>query len=288
MQIFNKIKDIQKALTDYRFNGKTVGFVPTMGALHKGHISLIEKAKSDNDITVCSIFVNPTQFNDKNDLAKYPRPIEEDKKILAEAGCQVLFAPSAEEIYPGKDMTADSRQLTETIQLGILDKIMEGKHRPGHFNGVMQIVSKLFDIVMPEKAYFGQKDFQQLAIIKSMVHQLNLPVKIVACPIVRENDGLAMSSRNKLLSEEERKVAPLIYRTLINMKKLSSNHALEELKKFVAAELSKCELIHLDYFEIVDVNTLNIPEHFSEVKESVACIAVKLGNIRLIDNIFLN
>ena len=287
MLIFDKISNIKGHLSDFRIRNKTIGFIPTMGALHKGHISLIENAKRDNNIVVCSIFVNPTQFNDKKDLEKYPRSPEKDKKMLLDSQCDVLFMPSIEEIYPSNKLTTSGQQLVEKINMGNLTEVLEGKHRPGHFKGVMQIVNELFEIVNPNNAYFGQKDFQQLVVIKRMVQQLNLPLNIVGCPIIRENDGLAMSSRNELLSQEERKTAPLIYQTLVKVKELSNKLSINKIKEIVKKEISKSKLIQLEYFEIVNTESLIPIQNFAETKEKIACIAVKLGNIRLIDNIIL-
>jgi pantoate--beta-alanine ligase len=314
MLIFEKVNDLKKHLTAQRKAGKTIGFVPTMGALHKGHVSLIERSKAENDITVCSIFVNPTQFNDKNDLDKYPRPIEADKKILEGAGCDVLFAPGAKEIYPqgqgtrdegrgmgglgNKDLgitgttikTQDQRPKTKDylqVNLGDLDKVMEGTRRPGHFEGVVQVVSRLFDIVDPDKAYFGQKDFQQQTIIKEMVRQLNYGVQIVTCPIVRESDGLAMSSRNVRLKPSERAVASIISETLFMVKKLAEKLSVEELSMLVESEITEGSLTELEYFQIVDAKTLQPVPNLDKAESAVACIAVKVGQVRLIDNVIL-
>ena len=213
MKLYTTITSLQEALKEEHSKGLKVGFVPTMGALHEGHLSLVEKAASLCDIVVVSIFVNPTQFNDKNDLANYPRTLESDLKLLSKVRCEYIFFPSVEEVYPVPD--------TRKFEFGILESVMEGAFRPGHFNGVAQVVSRLFEIVLPEKAFFGRKDFQQMAIIKELVHQLNLPIEIVACDIVREKDGLAMSSRNKLLLPEHRNCAQLIYQTLKDAKILS-------------------------------------------------------------------
>lgn len=279
MLIFEKIEDIKHFLSGCRDKSEKIGFVATMGALHRGHVSLIKQAKKENDVVVCSIFVNPTQFNDKTDLDRYPRPIEQDKKMLAEAGCDVLFLPSVEEMYPEPDK--------RFFDFGSLDKVMEGAHRPGHFNGVAQIVSKFFDVIMPDKAYFGQKDFQQQTIIKALVKQLSFPVQIVTCPIVREENGLAMSSRNKLLSETDRAEAGFIYEELLKTKKFSKEHSFEELKNIIKDDFSKNKHLRLEYFEIADAKTLMPVKEFSEAKAVIACIAVKLRNIRLIDNILL-
>jgi pantoate--beta-alanine ligase len=272
------ISALQEILQPLKSSGKCIGFVPTMGALHAGHISLIKKAKTENDIVVCSIFVNPTQFNDPNDLIKYPRTPEKDRELLLNAGCDILFFPSINEMYPEKD--------SRVFDLGELDKVMEGAHRPGHFNGVAQIVSKLFYAVMPDKAYFGKKDFQQLAIIKFITHQLKLPIEIIACDTMREKDGLAMSSRNVRLSEEERNQALQLSKVLFFVKENASRLSVDELKIHATKMLSEYNLIKLEYFEIVDTDTLQSIEKVVPGK-TVACIAAFVGNVRLIDNISL-
>ncbi len=258
-------------------SGKQIGFVPTMGALHRGHISLVEQAVNENDIVVVSVFVNPTQFNDPKDLERYPRNIEADLLLLEKTGCHLVFAPNANEIYPEPD--------TRKFNFGALETVMEGKHRPGHFNGVAQVVSKLFDIVQPDRAYFGLKDFQQLAIIKNMVAQLQLPVEIVSCPIIREESGLAMSSRNELLSAEERKNAATISQTLFAAKKLKSEKSVIELAAWIKEMIDKNDFLTVEYTEIVNGKTLQPIENWDEIEEIVCCVAVFCGKIRLIDNI---
>lgn len=272
------IKDLQQYLQEKILASKKIGFVPTMGALHKGHISLIDKARNENDIVICSIFVNPTQFNDPTDLEKYPRTPESDSELLKNAGCDVLFSPSIEEMYPEKD--------TRVFDFGGIDKVMEGKFRPGHFNGVAQIVTKLFDLIKPHNAYFGKKDFQQLTIIKHIVKTLNIPVNIIACETVREEDGLAMSSRNVRLNEEERKQATYISKALFFIKDNANNFDLEELKVKALSILAPHSLIKLEYLEIVDTETL-LPVNKINAGRTVACIAAFVGNVRLIDNISL-
>lgn len=279
MVIFKRIVELQGFLDEKRRDHKSIGFVPTMGALHNGHIALIERAKAENNIAVCSIFVNPVQFNDPSDLEKYPRTPESDIAMLEAAGCDVLFMPSVEEIYP----TRDVRQ----FDFGDIEKVMEGAHRPGHFNGVAIVVSTLFDIVKPHKAYFGEKDFQQLTIVRQMTKQLNMPVEIIGCPIVREADGLAMSSRNVRLSAEERKKAALIPQTLFKVKEMANASSVDSLKAFVKAEIEKEPSMQLDYFEVSDVETLQPLNAIAPGKGAVACIAVKLGPVRLIDNVIL-
>lgn len=278
MQQITTIKDLQQYLQEKIFASKKIGFVPTMGALHKGHISLIDKARNENDIVVCSIFVNPTQFNDPTDLEKYPRTPESDSELLKNAGCDVLFSPSIEEMYPEKDL--------RVFDFGGLDKVMEGKFRPGHFNGVAQIVTKLFDLIKPHNAYFGKKDFQQLTIIKYIVKTLNIPVNIIACETVREEDGLAMSSRNVRLNKEERKQATYLSKALFFIKDNANNFDLDELKLKALAILAPYSLIKLEYFEIVDTETL-LPVNKINSGRTVACIAAFVGNVRLIDNISL-
>lgn len=259
-----------------RSNAK-VGFVPTMGALHQGHISLVKKCVKENDICVVSIFVNPTQFNDKNDLAKYPRSPDADALLLKEAGCDILFMPSVSEMYPTED--------TRKFDFGNIEKVMEGKFRPGHFNGVAQIVSKLFYAVKPNKAYFGEKDFQQVAIIKAMVKQLTIPVDIVACPIIREDSGLARSSRNTLLTDEQRKKAALIFKVLSKSTTFVAQKTPAEICRWVAEQFADDKEFKLDYYEIVDADSLESIKDWSDSNDIVGCIAIYCGNIRLIDNI---
>jgi pantoate--beta-alanine ligase len=266
-----------KSLLPSPTSGKKTGFVPTMGALHKGHISLVEKAVNENDIVVVSVFVNPTQFNDPKDLERYPRDLKSDLKLLEETGCHLVFAPNVNEIYPEPD--------TREFNFGALETVMEGKHRPGHFNGVAQVVSKLFDIVQPHKAYFGLKDFQQLAIIKKMVALLQLPVEIVSCPIIREESGLAMSSRNELLTADERKNAAVISNTLFEAKKLKNEKSVPTLVKWITETINKNPFLRVEYADIVDSLTLQPVENWNSNKEIVCCVAVFCGKIRLIDNI---
>lgn len=294
MFIFTRILELQNYLDIVQKGHKTLGFVPTMGALHQGHLELVKRSKSENDITVCSIFVNPTQFNDLSDLEKYPRTLENDSILLKSVDCDIIFAPEINEIYNKQELELKRENVKDKdwtqgklVDFGLLDKVMEGAQRPGHFNGVAQVVSKLFRIVKPDKAYFGQKDFQQVAIIRSMTKQLNFPVEIIVCPIVRENDGLAMSSRNVRLSEKERRSAPLIAQTLFKVKEFRENHSVGELKAFAEAQIASDPAMELEYFEIVDVDTLQPIENYAQSKSAVACIAAKLGNIRLIDNIIL-
>ncbi len=276
MKIIETKKELEQTLKSYKNGGADIGFVPTMGALHAGHISLTERCCRENDVTVVSIFVNPTQFNDKNDLARYPRTLLEDVKKLEPVGCNVVFAPSAEEMYPEED--------TRTFDFGRLDKVMEGAHRPGHFNGVAQIVSKLFDIVQPDKAYFGEKDFQQLAIILRMTKMMNYPIQIIGCPIVREPDGLAMSSRNVLLTPQQRRNAPKIAETLFKSKEMIGKMPIDELKTFVIDQINNVPELQTEYFDIVDRDTLQSVVQYGE-QALQGCIAVRVGAVRLIDNI---
>lgn len=265
-----------------------------MGALHKGHISLIDKAKADCDVVVASIFVNPTQFNDLSDLKNYPRTFEADCQMLESAGCDVLFAPEVAEMYSQEELERKRQRIEDkewtkgkTVDFGLLEKVMEGAHRPGHFNGVAQVVSKLFRIVEPDKAYFGQKDFQQLAIIKSMVKQLAMPIEIIACPIMRETNGLAMSSRNERLSPEQRKIASLVSKTLFEIKELKTSRTVDELKNIAIQHIGTEPQFELEYFEIADTTTLQPIHSFNPNQHPAAFIAVKLGPVRLIDNIVL-
>lgn len=271
------IKDLQDAVSISKSEEKTVGFVPTMGALHEGHISLVTKCREQNDVCIVSIFVNPTQFNNLTDLEKYPRTIEEDTKLLKEAGVDIVFVPSVQEIYP----KPDNRQ----FDFGQLDKVMEGKFRPGHFNGVAQVVSRLFEIVKPDRAYFGEKDFQQLAIIRQMVRQLNIPVEIIPMPIKREESGLAMSSRNQRLTEEQKKEAVNIYKVLSESKALYDQKSVEELRSWVVESINKIEPLEVEYFEIVNGVTLQQISDWKDTDYAVGCITVFCGEVRLIDNI---
>ena len=277
MEVYASKNALQDALKAARKAGKTIGLVPTMGALHDGHISLVRRCRAENDVVVVSVFVNPTQFNDPKDLERYPRTLEADTRLLAAAGCNMTFAPSVEEMYPEKD--------TRVFRFGPLEEVMEGVRRPGHFNGVAQIVSKLFDAVQPDRAYFGEKDFQQLAIIRHMVAQYGYGIDIVPCPIVREADGLAMSSRNTLLNASQRAAAPLIYHTLAAAKALQHDMTVAELKDFVTAQINRSSELKVEYFEIVGAEDLQPVSSREEGKALQGCIAVQAGAVRLIDNI---
>lgn len=273
-------KELHKELNDLRKRGGTVGLVPTMGALHQGHLSLIEKAVSENKTVIVTIFVNPTQFNDKNDLKHYPRNLKADLELLKKSGCNLVFAPETNEIYPEPD--------TRTFDFGLLDKVMEGKHRKGHFNGVAQIVSTLFELTDPDKAYFGLKDYQQLVIIKKLVKMLNLEVEIVPCPIIREPGGLAMSSRNELLSPKERENASVIYKTLSEANNQIGKKSVKELINWVINKINSNPFLTVDYFEIVNDDNLQPVNSWSEDCKKIACIAAFCGKVRLIDNYVLN
>lgn len=280
MKLYTTIASLQEALKIEYSKGLKVGFVPTMGALHEGHLSLVKKAGEMCDVVVVSIFVNPTQFNDINDLANYPRTLETDLELLSSVGCDYVFSPSDKEVYPAAD--------TRKFGFGILESVMEGEFRPGHFNGVAQVVSRLFEIVLPDKAFFGRKDFQQLAIITELVKQMNYPVEIVPCEIIRESDGLAMSSRNKLLLPEHRNCAGIIYRTLKEASVQAGIKSVAEIKEFVINEINATQLLRTEYFEIVNETSLIPVQNWSEPGIKVGCIAVFAGKVRLIDNIIFN
>lgn len=277
MELIQTVHELRAKLDVLRKAGKTIGLVPTMGALHAGHASLVKRAVAENDIVVVSDFVNPTQFNDKNDLIKYPRTLDADCKLLESCGVTFVFAPSVEEIYPEPD--------TRSFSYAPLDTVMEGKFRPGHFNGVCQIVSKLFLIVEPTRAYFGEKDFQQLAIIREMVRKYPFNLQIVGCPIVRESDGLALSSRNARLSAEQRVQALQISKTLFASVEYAKTHSLEETKQFVIDGIDNAEGLRLEYFDVVDGNTLQEVNNWDSSDYIVGCITVFCGEVRLIDNI---
>lgn len=277
MKIFEKIADTKAYLQQHNNNGKTIGFVPTMGALHEGHLELMRRAKNENDILAVSVFVNPIQFNNPEDLKKYPRDLQKDIDKLEQVGCDVLFSPEVEEMYPGS--------VTKQYDFGSVETVMEGAFRKGHFNGVAVVVEKLFDIIQPDRAYFGEKDFQQLAIIKRLVEMESIPVRIIPCPIVREKDGLAMSSRNSRLNEQERSIAPFIYQTLVKSKEKSKNMTPDEIRFMVENMFADQKEFRLEYFEVADDVQLHPVYDWSESKGVMGFIAVHLGNIRLIDNI---
>lgn len=277
MKLIQTVKELKAQLDVLRKEGKQIGLVPTMGALHEGHASLVRRAVAENDVVVVSDFVNPTQFNDQNDLIKYPRTLEADCALLEKEGAHIVFAPSVEEVYPEPD--------TRQFSYAPLDTVMEGKYRPGHFNGVCQIVSKLFMMVEPHRAYFGEKDFQQLAIIREMVKQMQFPLQIVGYPIVRESDGLALSSRNARLSVEERQQALNISKTLFASVDFSKTHTVAETQAFVEESIAKADGLELEYFEMVDGLTLQKVNNWEDTDYIVGCITVYCGEVRLIDNI---
>ncbi|WP_299132403.1 pantoate--beta-alanine ligase [uncultured Tenacibaculum sp.] len=280
MNIFNTKLELKAFLAEQKERAKSIGFVPTMGALHQGHLSLVKRAKEKNDIAVVSIFVNPTQFDSNEDLKKYPQTLENDKELLESVACDVLFVPSVEEIY-------DKNISSEKFNFDGLEHEMEGKFREGHFDGVGTIVKALLEIVMPNTAYFGKKDFQQLQIVKKLAEKYDLPVKIKGRPIYREDDGLAMSSRNARLTKEHREIAPFIYKTLKKAKKKFGAKNIEELTKWVKKQFKKEPLLELEYFTIADENTLQTPKNIEAKKKYRAFIAVFAGDIRLIDNVGL-
>lgn len=279
MKVVHTISELKSLLADYRAAGKSVGLVPTMGALHAGHASLVSRSVKENDVTVVSVFVNPTQFNDKQDLAKYPRTLEADCQLLEGIGATIAFAPSVEEMYPEPD--------TRTFSYPPTDTVMEGGFRPGHFNGVCQVVSKLFMMVEPDRAYFGEKDFQQIAVIRRMVEDLKFPLQMVPCPIVREESGLALSSRNSLLTAEEKALATNISRTLFISQHYAKNHTLEETKAWVIDTLNALDGLEVQYYEIVDGRSLASLSAWDDSDDIVGCITVFCGHlpVRLIDNI---
>ncbi len=277
MKTVSSIQELKAYLAAERQDNKQVGFVPTMGALHAGHLSLVKRCREENDVCVVSVFVNPTQFNDKHDLETYPRTLDKDCALLETAGCDYVFAPSVEEMYPEPD--------TRTFDFGTVSAVMEGARRPGHFNGVAQIVSKLFYAVEPNRAYFGEKDFQQIAVIRAMVKQLQIPVEIVACPIVREADGLALSSRNVRLTPEQRQKAPLIARTLKESVTFAAGKSVQEVIDYVVNRINAEPDMRVEYFEIVDGNTMEAIGQWTDTTYPVGCITVYCGEVRLIDNI---
>ena len=279
MKVFDRIVDLQNQLFEDRKQGKEIGLVPTMGALHEGHASLVKRSVKENEITVVSVFVNPTQFNDKNDLKNYPRTLDADCALLEKCGADYVLAPSVEEMYP----TPDTRQ----FEYPPVSTVMEGAHRPGHFNGVCQVVSRLFYIVKPTRAYFGEKDWQQIAVVKAMVRHLGLGVQIVECDIVRDKDGLAKSSRNTLLSADERAIAPAIYKALKESVKYAKNHTVTETHDKVVDDINSVDGLDVEYFSIVDGNTLQDIANWEDADYVVGCITVYCGKtpIRLIDHI---
>lgn len=279
MKVFNTKANLKEALAAARAEGKKIGLVPTMGALHAGHASLVKRSVSENDVTVVSVFVNPTQFNDKNDLKNYPRTLDADCQLLESLGATYVFAPSVEEVYPEPD--------TRTFSYPPIDTVMEGPRRPGHFNGVCQIVSKLFYMVQPDRAYFGEKDFQQIAVIRAMVADLKLPIELRPCPIVREESGLALSSRNSLLTEAEKRTAVCISQALKTSVDFAKNHTVAETHDLVVGALNATKGLEVEYFEIVNGITLQPVTSWDDAPYIVGCITVYCGQrpVRLIDNI---
>jgi pantoate--beta-alanine ligase len=277
MLVFKTIAETKNYIKQITQTKSSLGFVPTMGALHKGHISLIESSKKQNEITACSIFVNPIQFNNKSDFEKYPHTLDKDIEMLEAAGCDILFAPAAKEMYP--------EPANDKFYFGQIEMVMEGAMRPGHFNGVAIVVKKLFEIISPNRAYFGEKDYQQLLIIKALVKQLGLAVEIVPCPILRDADGLAMSSRNKRLTKEQRKIAPEIYNILSGSLKLKNILTPEEIKKILVDQINSVKQFKIEYFEIADGEELKPIVNWDSSACPMGFIAVYLEEIRLIDNI---
>ena len=274
MQVCRKIDELLSCVEQFKQQNKTIGLLPTMGALHEGHLSLAKRAKKENDVLICSVFVNPIQFNNKEDLEKYPRDLDADIKMLEEIDCDVVFAPSAEEVYAEKP--------TETYSFGALEQVLEGPQRPGHFNGVATIVHRLFKWSKADRAYFGEKDYQQIAIVKDLVRQYQIPIEIVECPIFRDPDGLATSSRNRRLSPEARKIARKNLEVLTKSAELSRNMSYSQIKSYVECEFKMRKAFDLEYFEIVDAKTLQPVRRPSE-NGTVGCVAVWLDGVRLID-----
>lgn len=281
MQIFTQIAPLKAFLSDLRRQGKSVGLVPTMGALHAGHVSLFRACKIASEITVGSIFVNPVQFNNPEDLSKYPRTLEKDIELLESIGCDILFSPESTEMYPEKS--------TLTMDFGPLDKVMEGRFRPGHFSGVALVVSKLFNIIQPDRAYFGQKDWQQFAIIRKLIEELNFSIGLHSVETLREADGLALSSRNLRLNAEQRKAANIFYRCLLEAKAaLAGGKGLPDVRAMVRAVIGNTPGVTLEYFEVADSQNLNLLENVEQSEQPIMCIAGYVGEIRLIDNMFVN
>lgn len=277
MEIIKTKQQLRERVAQCKQQKKSIGFVPTMGALHEGHASLVRRSVADNDVTFVSVFVNPTQFNNKEDLEKYPRDLQRDARLLESLGADFVFAPEATEMY-------DADELTQTFEFdfGGLDQVMEGKYRPGHFNGVVQVVSKLFRLVEPDRAYFGEKDYQQLAIIHRMVRLMQIPVEIVDCEIVREQSGLALSSRNERLSESEKALAVNISHILFESRQLTSSQTVGQVENWVIEQINRIDGLQVEYYQIVDRTTLQPAADF---KHAIGCVTVYCGPVRLIDNI---
>jgi pantoate--beta-alanine ligase len=281
MLIFKKKKALTDCISSLKKKSNQIGFVPTMGALHKGHVSLLQESKKNNDTSIVSIFVNPTQFNNQEDLKKYPKTLENDLQLLKENGCDIVFIPTVEEMY-------SNNISSKSYNFNGIEKQMEGKFRDGHFDGVATIVQSFFNIVNPHRAYFGEKDFQQLQVIKKLVEIENIPTEVIGCPILREKDGLAMSSRNLRLTENERKIAPFIFQTLKKVSNLSKYNSIESIYHSVNEGFDKEQLFNLEYFIIADEETLAEVKSINSTKRLRAFIAVNLGNVRLIDNMPLS
>ena len=281
MEVIKQVSTIRQRVQAFRCSGKSIGFVPTMGALHKGHLQLLHASTQENDVTICSIFVNPTQFNNPDDYKLYPRTLHQDIELLKTTGCDLLFAPDPKEVYP-------PQQPLLQFSFGALEDVMEGEQRPGHFNGVATIVSKLFHMVQPHRAYFGQKDLQQVAIVRQLVHTLSFDLQLVCIPTVREEDGLAMSSRNTRLNAEQRQVAPNLHKALKLAEAQLRQQPVAAIKAEVAAYLGSVDGVLLEYFEIANSSTLQPVEDVTEVQEVALCIAAVVGPVRLIDNILVN
>jgi pantoate--beta-alanine ligase len=279
MKVLKTIREAGIFVEASKKSGTTIGFVPTMGALHAGHIALLNRATLENNIVICSIFVNPIQFNNKDDLKNYPRPISDDIRKLEDVACDMLFLPDVSEMYP--------EPVTDKYDFGLMDKVMEGKFRPGHFSGVAVVVRKLFEIIKPDRAYFGLKDYQQLRIITTMTAELKLPVDIVACPTVREKDGLAMSSRNVRLNPQNRMIAPAIFKVLTEVKIKAGDVPVDELERWAIGKINKYEEMSVEYLQIVDGKTLLPISDWTDSSNVVACVAVHVGQVRLIDNIVI-
>lgn len=277
MNIYKTAEELRSFITEERKQGHRIAFVPTMGALHEGHLALVRRALKENDCCIVSVFVNPTQFNNPRDLETYPRTLDADSRLLASIGTTALFTPEVETIYPEPD--------TRVFHVGAVAEVMEGKYRPGHFNGVMQVVSRLFDLVQPNCAYFGEKDFQQIAVLRAMAREIKSPVEIIACPIVREEDGLARSSRNTLLSEEGRAQAPNIYRILSESRTWSKELSPKAVIERATQLLDAIPTLRVEYFEIVDADTLQPITRWEDSPKPHGCITVYCGEVRLIDNI---
>ena len=277
MNIYKTAEELRSFITEERKQGHRIAFVPTMGALHEGHLALVRRALKENDCCIVSVFVNPTQFNNPRDLETYPRTLDADSRLLASIGTTALFAPEVETIYPEPD--------TRVFHVGAVAEVMEGKYRPGHFNGVMQVVSRLFNLVQPDRAYFGEKDFQQIAVLRAMAREIKSPVEIIACPIVREEDGLARSSRNTLLSEEGRAQAPNIYRILSESRTWSKELSPKAVIERATQLLDAIPTLRVEYFEIVDADTLQPITRWEDSPKPHGCITVYCGDVRLIDNI---